>query len=248
MRLVWLGVVLAGCGATEPERPDVAPEPVREALPPSVVPPPPGPTLEPQGGGSPSSSAPSPVKRVVQGNKRTLMVCHEAALKANPAVTGRVELGWTVAGGSAKDVVIRGNATGDDELAKCVASQVSGWSFAGIEDGVVQDTFYFEPMQPPGVDAQPVAGPEGVAQVVKANRGQLLWCHEEALRRNGTVAGEIQATLTLAGGQVTEAQIESNTTGDKELEACVRRKVRSWVFMGVEDGRVTLPFEFKPAP
>ena len=248
MRLVWLGVMLAGCGATEPVRPEVAPEPVREGLPPSVAPAPPGPTLEPEGGASPTSAAPSPVKEVIKANKRSLMGCHEAALKANPAVTGRVELGWTVAGGSAKDVVIRRNATGDDELAKCVASQVSGWNFAGIEDGVVWDTFYFEPMQPPGVDAQPIAAPASAQRVLKANIPSIRQCHEEALRRNRTVAGKLQVTLTLAGGQATEAQIESNTTGDKELEACVRRKVRSWVFTGVEDGRVTLPFKFTSAP
>jgi hypothetical protein len=249
MRLVWLGVVLAGCGVAEPVRPEVAPEPVHEAPPPSVAPAPPGPTLEPEGGASPASAASSPVKQVLKANKRSLMGCHEAALQANPSVMGQIELRWTITAGSAKDVVPLRNTTGDDALAKCVAAQISAWNFAGAEEGVVQNTWYFEAMQPPGVDAQPNAGPDGVQQVVKANRGQLLGCHQEALRSHAAVAGDLRVTWTLAGGEVTEAQVDANTTGDKGLESCVLSKLRRWKFTGIEDGRVTQTFVFQaPEP
>jgi len=247
MRLVWLGVMLAGCGALEPVRPEVAPEPVREALPPSVAPAPPGPTLEPEGGAPPQSVAPSRVQRVLKANQPTIRTCYEAALKANPAVTGQIELSWNITAGSAEDVVPLRNTTGDDAFAKCVAAQVSAANFTGAEEGAVQNTWYFEAMQPPGVVAQPNPGPAGVQQVVKANRGQLLFCHEQSLRTHPDLTGDLRVSWTLVGGQPTDVQVDANTTGDKELEACVLGKVRRWVFTGVEDGRVTNTFVFKPA-
>lgn len=249
MRLVWLGVVLAGCGAPEPERSELAPEPVREALPPSVAPPPPEPTLEPEGAGAARTPfASARVYKSLQDSHLEMFFCQMAALEANPDLTGQIEVRWTVASRSAKDVVVLRNTTGDRELAKCVAAKVHDWKFAAAEEGTVQNTWYFGRMKP-GVDAQPIAGPEGAAQVVKANRGQLLWCYEQALRSHAGVvgvAGDLRMSWTLAGGEVTEARVDANTTGDEGLERCVLSKLRRWKFTGVEDGRATQTFVFEP--
>lgn len=238
MRLVWLGLMLVGCGAPEPERAE---------LPPSVAPPPPGPTLAPDA----DEVAPMKpqVQRIVQENKPSLLGCYEVAKSANSALQGQIELRWTITQGAARDVQLRKNTTGDRGLAECMAAKVGGWSFSGADDGTVQNTWYFPAPETAGSkvsfppnDAQPA----GVERVLKSNRGQLAWCYERALRSHPDLTGELRMSWTLVGGLPTDVQADANTTGDKELEACVIGKVWRWVFTGVEDGRVTNTFVFKP--
>lgn len=89
----------------------------------------------------------SGVKAVVRSNRGSLLFCHEQALRTNPKVAGKIVVEWRVESEAAADVDITDNTTGDKALESCVVSKIKRWKFAGIEDGVVKNTFVFQPKE-----------------------------------------------------------------------------------------------------
>jgi len=53
--------------------------------------------------------------------------------------------------------------------------------------------------------------------------------------------------LRVYSGTVADVLVTRNTTGDRNLEACVVRKLRRWHFDPRIDADVSLPFELTPA-
>ena len=72
---------------------------------------------------------------------------------------------------------------------------------------------------------------------------QIKSCYDERLGANPNLSGRIAVGVDISAGRVTTARIEENTTGDKDLETCVVKKVRGWRFpTEVTESGVYFPF------
>lgn len=83
------------------------------------------------------------VKKVVQKNAGQLKYCYETELKANPDLSGRVEIEWNIVGGRVTAAEVFANTTGDNDLATCIVSKIKRWSFPPEIQGDVQWPFIF---------------------------------------------------------------------------------------------------------
>lgn len=84
------------------------------------------------------------VKKVVQKNAGQLKYCYETQLKANPDLSGRVEIEWNITGGRVTAADVFANTTGDNDLATCIVSKIKRWSFPVEIEGEVQWPFIFK--------------------------------------------------------------------------------------------------------
>jgi TonB family protein len=86
--------------------------------------------------------------------------------------------------------------------------------------------------------------------VVTSNKTSIRMSYEKYLKRIPELAGKITIRFTIAAsGRVTAVQILENTTGNKELENDIMRKIKMWRFEEIPEGDVTVtyPFVFQPA-
>jgi hypothetical protein len=72
-----------------------------------------------------------------------LQYCYESRLKQVPSLAGRVEVGWTVAGGAVESLYVVSNSTGDAELASCITRRIRRWSFPDSVEGDITWPFVF---------------------------------------------------------------------------------------------------------
>ncbi len=85
-----------------------------------------------------------------------------------------------------------------------------------------------------------------VKQYVSRKKGQIKACYEEQLKANPDLAGKVEITWTVrADGSVGGASVASNTTGNKDLENCILRRIKRWKFPeGEDEFEITYPFNF----
>ncbi len=72
--------------------------------------------------------------------------------------------------------------------------------------------------------------PSAIQAVLRRNAGQVSYCHNIAKSRYSDVAGRVEIAWTIRGGQVEGATVQSNTTGDDRMAACVLGKVMRMSF------------------
>jgi hypothetical protein len=92
------------------------------------------------------------------------------------------------------------------------------------------------------------AGPAArgdVASVVRRYSGQVSYCYAEALERHPRGGGELDVLLRIHGGRVGVVQVERDTTGDLNLQACVVRKLSRWRFPESAELDLLLPFSLR---
>ena len=90
---------------------------------------------------------------------------------------------------------------------------------------------------------------EVIAQYIKTQLGQILYCYERQLSANPDLYGKVAVKFTIAG----TGQVESQTIGDSTLkstpvEGCILSKIAKWKFPEPKGGTkvmVTYPFLFK---
>jgi hypothetical protein len=82
-------------------------------------------------------------KTTVRRYSGQLKYCYESRLKADPNLSGRVEVSWYVSGGAVSDVFIVGNTTGDAELGSCIEKKVKRWKFPDSVEGEITWPFVF---------------------------------------------------------------------------------------------------------
>lgn len=132
----WVLLILLVACATSP-----APEP---EAPPILDPVPEQPAPAPgQDEGVDHSQA---LKKSVSKYSGQVKYCYELRLKDKPGLEGRIELGWTLAGGRAEGVYVKNNDTGDSELAACIVRKVIRWKFPADLEGDVIWPFVFRPV------------------------------------------------------------------------------------------------------
>ena len=86
--------------------------------------------------------------------------------------------------------------------------------------------------------------------VVASHKTSVRMSYERFLKKSPDLAGKITIRFTIdAGGYVTRIEVLENTTGNKDLEEEILRKVKMWKFEEIPEGEVTItyPLVFQPA-
>ncbi len=90
---------------------------------------------------------------------------------------------------------------------------------------------------------------EIIAQYIKSQLGQILYCYERQLSANPDLYGKVAVKFTIAGtGQVESQLIGDTTLKSQPVEGCILNKVSKWKFPEPKGGTkvvVTYPFLFK---
>lgn len=90
---------------------------------------------------------------------------------------------------------------------------------------------------------------EVIAQYIKSQLGQILYCYERQLSAHPDLFGKVAVKFTIAGtGQVITQAIGDTTLKNATVEGCILNKVAKWKFPAPAGGTkvlVTYPFLFK---
>lgn len=90
---------------------------------------------------------------------------------------------------------------------------------------------------------------EVIAQYIKSQLGQILYCYERQLSASPELYGKVAVKFTIAGtGQVESQAINQTTLKSIPVEGCILNKVAKWKFPEPKGGTkvvVTYPFLFK---
>lgn len=88
-----------------------------------------------------------------------------------------------------------------------------------------------------------------IAQYIKTQLGQILYCYERQLSADPNLFGKIAVKFTIAGtGQVETQTINDSTLKNSNVELCILNKISKWKFPEPKGGTkvfVTYPFLFK---
>ncbi len=209
------------------------------------------------------------IRDVIKANIGEIRRCYEAQLARSPKLAGRVSVKFVVsATGAVSSSTVAASTTGDPELDACVASRVGGFVFPAPQGGgvvVVTYPFIFKqsageqhPAAPPdagGDDSLTVVmgtlDKELIRQVIQKHIGEIRHCYEGQLKRSPKLAGKVTVKFVVsATGAVASSTVAASTTGDLELDACVARRVHTWVFPQPEGGGIVVvsyPFVFAPS-
>lgn len=90
---------------------------------------------------------------------------------------------------------------------------------------------------------------EVIAQYIKTQLGQILYCYERQLSANPDLYGKVAVKFTIAAtGQVEYQSIGDSTLKSSSVEGCILSKIAKWKFPEPKGGTkvmVTYPFLFK---
>lgn len=90
---------------------------------------------------------------------------------------------------------------------------------------------------------------EIIAQYIKSQLGQILYCYERQLSATPDIYGKVAVKFTISGsGQVVAQNIGDTTLKSAPVEGCILNKVSKWKFPEPKGGTkvvVTYPFLFK---
>lgn len=88
-----------------------------------------------------------------------------------------------------------------------------------------------------------------IAQYIKSQLGQILYCYERQLSSNAGLYGKVAVKFTIGPSGKVEQQLIGNTTlKNATVEGCILNKVAAWKFPAPQGGTrvlVTYPFLFK---
>lgn len=90
---------------------------------------------------------------------------------------------------------------------------------------------------------------EVIAQYIKSQLGQILYCYERQLSANPELYGKVAVKFTISGNGLVESQaINQTTLKSVPVEGCILSKISKWKFPEPKGGTkvvVTYPFLFK---
>ena len=90
---------------------------------------------------------------------------------------------------------------------------------------------------------------EEIANYIKTQLGQILYCYERQLSANKELFGKVSVKFTISGNGKVEAQaINDSTLKNNNVEGCMLNKIATWKFPAPKGGTkviVTYPFLFK---
>ncbi len=90
---------------------------------------------------------------------------------------------------------------------------------------------------------------EVIAQYIKSQLGQILYCYERQLSANPDLFGKVAVKFVIgANGRIEQQIIGDSTLKNSNVEGCILNKIASWKFPNPQGGTrvyVTYPFLFK---
>lgn len=90
---------------------------------------------------------------------------------------------------------------------------------------------------------------EVIAQYIRSQLGQILYCYERQLSANPNLYGKVAIQFTISGtGTIETQKINDTTLKNSMVEGCILQKVSHWKFPTPKGGTkvvVTYPFLFK---
>ena len=91
---------------------------------------------------------------------------------------------------------------------------------------------------------------ELIRRVIKRHINQIRYCYERQLQANPGLNGKIRIEWVItAQGRVRNTKLAESTMGNVQVERCMMRKIRSWIFPKPKGGGiviVTYPWVLKP--
>jgi TonB family protein len=213
----------------------------------------------PKNSGSGSSKAASMIKSLASGritslvgkvaaSARSANVVVTSGVTAGSGPTGRALAALGAIGKSGKDWSAEGKGTG---VTISTNGKAGGKGTAGMGDisngktgtggvGLLEDE---GDVLGGGLDR------DIIAQYIKSQLGQILYCYERQLSANPELYGKVAIKFTIAGDGTVETQrIGDSTLKNATVEGCILQRVAKWKFQAPEGGTkvlVTYPFLFK---
>ena len=71
------------------------------------------------------------INKTVRKYLSQVKACHEASLKSNPKVAGRVVIDVEIMDGKVTSAQVQSNKTGDTAVGSCIQRRVKRWKFPG---------------------------------------------------------------------------------------------------------------------
>lgn len=99
----------------------------------------------------------------------------------------------------------------------------------------------------PETDGGSATGADAAAALIRKNKAQIQTCYEAELKNNPSLRGRLAVAIDVQDGQVRVVRIEDNQTGNKAVEDCVKRRIRTWRFDASVSGELYSSFVFEPA-
>ena len=92
---------------------------------------------------------------------------------------------------------------------------------------------------------------EIIRRIIRQHRAEYQYCYEKQLNKKRDLNGKVKVKFTIAGnGSVIAATVTESTMGDKNVEQCLVKRIKRWVFPEPKGGGVVIvsyPFIFKPS-
>ncbi|MGE0633172.1 MAG: TonB family protein [Pseudobdellovibrionaceae bacterium] len=171
---------------------------------------------------------------IAQGREASSEKSTGRALAAIGSLAGKNWDGAVSAGKGVSTVGRGGNSTGYKSLGAMSAGNTGQ---AGV--GLIEE----ESDVVGGLDR------EIIAQYIKSQLGQILYCYERQLSAHPELFGKVAVKFTIGpSGQVETQKIGESSLRDTMVEGCILQKVARWKFPSPEGGTrviVTYPFLFK---
>ncbi len=98
-------------------------------------------------------------------------------------------------------------------------------------------------------EAGPTIGEDDVIAVVRKKKGQVKSCYEKELKADPGLMGTVIVSWTVSPqGSVSGVRVVANSTGNRDLESCVTRKISDWSFPASNGASVDIEYPFKFVP
>lgn len=190
-------------------------------------------------------------------------LCYEAALRRTSGLSGKMRVRATLTRhGSISAARYVGGDLRDRELAACLTSAVRGLRYRVAPSGRIDFDLLFSlwpgdvavskaPEKTLDQSAAPIA--DNVARALAATRAQLQACYLAALRRDPKLWGRLALRIDIASsGRVVSSTEYESQFPDRELVACVERRIAEIAFPEHGDSLMSLIFAARfgalPAP
>ena len=102
----------------------------------------------------------------------------------------------------------------------------------------------------PSVATGPTISEADVVAVVQRRKGQVQACYEKELKSDPDLMGVVTVSWTItASGGVNSVKVVSNSTGNRDMDSCIRRTIGGWTFPASNGAGVDIeyPFRFTPS-
>jgi len=98
-------------------------------------------------------------------------------------------------------------------------------------------------------ESGPTIDEDDVIAVVRKKKGQVKSCYEKELKADPGLMGTVIVAWTVSPtGSVTGVYVIANSTGNGDLEGCVKKKIGDWRFPASDGASVDIEYPFKFVP